>query len=515
MTATRTACVRIPRFPIGAIYNASATDDAAQHWDGLPIALLEGTTLRTLTTAASRTGVRAGMTVAQARSRCASLSILPWDTRTIGREIARTSAAFLAASPQVSPERDTPGLWWIGAEGFDAIGGESGLARALLRIARVWHPLSRVAVADSCVTARAATWSARATQGPVIVPTGEDATYLANIPIALLPMEDEMREALLALGLRTIGALAALDPLDVERRWGSEGLLTWRLARGQDTRRPSLAFPDDQHRISHELAMSTPTIEPVLFLLRPSLDRLVRTLAAEGRAVSTIAITLTLDTGLTLGRPQTVTREVRPARPVARVAPLFERCRALLEQWELPGPICGVEIAIAESAPAMAEQGDLLAGAWRDPAAAEAALDRLRATLGSGSVVRAVLRNSHAPERAGAWEELYESVGTRTQPPIVTTPPTPVVAPAPAARLLESPEAIAVTVDKRGTPIQLHWRGRRMRITSAVGPERLTGEWWHAEPFARDYWRCESEELGQQCSIYRDRNGWFLQGWYD
>ncbi len=492
-----------------------------------------------MTAAAARHGVRTGMTVAQGKSKCAALEVLPWDAAAIAREIARASAAFLAASPQVSPVRDEPGTWWIGAEGFEAIGGERALATQLLALARVWHPRARVAIAESCVTAYAATWSTRAASEPLHVAPGGDRDYLARVPIALIPMDAELREALTALGLRTAGAFAALDPLEVERRWGSDGLSAWRLACADDPRRATLARTDDPRTVVHELASSAPTVEPVLFLVRAALDRLVRTLAADGLAAAALSITLTLDDG------RRVTREVRPARPIARVVPLFERCRAALDTWTLEAPVAALELRVSETAPSSAEQGDLLAPAWRDPSAAEAALARLRATLGAGTVVRPVARDSYAPERAAGWTEVEQAAravpvdalqamraGNGTQGNGTQKNGTHASAlhangmrgahggtdsarSAPAARLLESPEHIAVVTDKHGVPLQVFWKGRRLALTRAEGPERLSGEWWHAQPFARDYWRCECDELGQDLLIYRDAGGWHLQGWYD
>ncbi len=532
--ASRVACVRIPRFPIGAVW--LDRNDTDLHWDTLPLALTEGTLVRAASATAAQVGVRVGMTLAQARAKCATLVPLTWDTRLIARETARASAAFLAASPQVAPERGAPGTWWVGADGFDGVGGERILAESLLAMARVWHPRARVAIADSCVTAYAATWSARAAGSPLHIAPGGDGEYLARVPTTLVPMELELREALTALGLRTAGAFARLDPLEVERRWGSTGLASWRLARGDDARRATLSRTDDPRAITHDLATSSSSMEPVLFLVRAALDRLVHTLAAEGRAVAAVAITLTLEwpddvslagqgalpTTLLPGRR--ITREMRPARPIARAAPLFERCRALLDTWTLDAPIRAVEVRISDSSPSAAEQGDLLAPTWRDPAAAEAALARLRATLGRDAVVRPVRRDSHAPERAGAWEEVEQSELRVPTLDVVTrnggahngahdaAMPAPAV---PAARLLESPEPITITTDKRGTPLLMFWRGRRVALERAHGPERLSGEWWQAEPFAREYWRCESDELGQDLLLYRNGDGWRLQGWYD
>src|SRR5437763_1863746 len=99
-------------------------------------------------------------------------------------------------------------------------------------------------------------------------------------------------------------------------------------------------------------------------------------------------------------RPHTVTREVRLARPVARTAPLFERCRALLDGWTLSAPAIGVGVAIVAAAPLSGEQGNLLDTTWRDAAAVDAALARLRAELGPNVVVRPVARDGYVPDRA-------------------------------------------------------------------------------------------------------------------
>ncbi|MFI5244018.1 MAG: hypothetical protein ACHQQR_02250, partial [Gemmatimonadales bacterium] len=80
-------------------------------------------------------------------------------------------------------------------------------------------------------------------------------------------------------------------------------------------------------------------------------------------------------------------------------------------------------------------------------------------------------------------------------------------------RRFETPEHVEVD-SPRNTPRTMWWRGRRVSITRAVGPERVSGDWWK-DPYARDYWRCESDELACDFLLYRDATGWRLQGWYD
>ena len=588
----RVACVRIPRFPVGAVWRASqgprqlglglgletsepaiASADTGKHWDERLLALADGNTLRAVTAAAGSARVRAGMSVPEAKARCTRLQVLPWDEIAVTGALTRATAALIQASPYVSPAGSVNGTWWVGATGFDAIGGERRLARTLLGIAQRWHPKARVAIADSCAAARAATWHQLPPDGDraVCIPSGSDAPFLAPLPLGFLPLDEELVAALEALGIRTVGGFAALPVADIERRWGETGLTAWRLAHGEDPRRPVLARLEAQRSVTAELGGASDTMEPALFLVRAALETLVRDLVRDGLAAAAVSITLHLDgvpredasmdagperadTGAADGRPvsrppqrpaprdgaadahDTVTREVRPAHPLARVAPLFERCRALLADWPLIAPICGVTVTLTNTVPATGEQGDLLDAGWRDPGAALAALERLRGTLGPGCVMRPVLRDDHRAEQCGAWAELVDgddaaeaaaravaqqAIAPRGDDRALTAQlgkwlplfaGDPTATPA-ALRLLDPPQPVRVTCDGDARPIAGVWQAHTFTILDAAGPERLTGAWWRT-PFARDYWHLHTREVGILL-VYHETDTWHLQGWYD
>ena len=163
-----------------------------------------------------------------------------------------------------------------------------------------------------------------------------------------------MRDALQALGIRTVGQLAAFPAGDVEQRWGDDGLAAWRLACGEDPRRPVLARVSEQPHAEMELTTPAATMEPVLFLVRPAIEQLVGQLVAQGRAIASLAITLTLDDArgaLPNAMPHTVTREIRLPRALARPVPLFERCRGLLARWPLTAPVTAVRVTVLLTAP--------------------------------------------------------------------------------------------------------------------------------------------------------------------
>ena len=502
----------------------------SKHWDLSPLALTDGSPtrpkLRALTAAAAREGIRAGMSLAEARALCAGLETLAWDDVAVHAAITEATAQLVRASPQVSPVPGAPGMWWVGASGFApgarAAGGdgESAFGRALQAIARQWHPRARVAIADTCVAARAATWAGASFGGDertlvTVIPPGGDADYLEDAPLTLLPMDPEMRDALRALGIRAIGQFRDLPAGDVEQRWGDDGLLAWRLAHGDDPRRPVLARMDDRPHVEMELASPAATMEPVLFLVRPGIESLAARLAAEGRAIASLAVTLTLDDArgaLPSAQPHTQTREIRLPRPLARPAPLFERCRGLLSRWSLTAPVSAVRLTVMLSGPLTGEQGNLLDTSWRDAGAIDAALERVRAELGPDVVVKPQALDAYAPERSGAWREGDEPNRERSERPRTVEGERPRTLDDQALRLLEAPEK--VDVDRDQAPRRIVWRGRAITVASAVGPERLSGDWWN-DGFSRDYWRCEStEELGELV-LYHDATGWWVQGWYD
>ena len=559
----RIACVRIPRFPIAAAQRERADEGESKEAKDEPARGKRGPgtsassasasnndTTNTRTSNSRTSSARASSIDAakhDAASVDASRSSLPWDDHTIARAAMEVTAALVAASPRVTPAAGETGIWWVGADGFDQLGGETRLAHTLLEIARRWSPRARVAVAGSCVAARAATWaSAREPRGrdPVIVPAGGDAHYLASAPLALIPMDVELRDALASLGIRTAGALATLEAEDVERRWGNDGLDAWRLARGHDQRRPVLARVESPRAVEAALPAPATTIEPLLFLVRAALDRLAEELTSDGRSAASIAITLVLDdarSALPRGAtPHSVTREVRLPRPTARAAHLFDHCRSLLERWPLGAPVSAVSVAVAATAPSSGEQGDLLSTAWRDAAAMDAALARLRAELGTESVVRPVERDEHRPDQAGEWvagdPAIVRKSNTPTKHParrrVAETiaydsaertrkkSAKPMEPPQRVLRLVEEPEPVEVEMETKlgaEAPCAVWWRGQRLEIRRSAEPERLSGKWWDDDgAYRRDYWLCDSEN--GELLLFVDRTGgdrWYVQGWYD
>ena len=93
-----------------------------------------------------------------------------------------------------------------------------------------------VGVATSKLVAKVAS-DMRKPDGLVVVPPGEEEAFLAPLPVRRLwGVGPKAEEALLKVGVVTIGDLARCPPERLARRVGTHGLDLIRLARGQDER---------------------------------------------------------------------------------------------------------------------------------------------------------------------------------------------------------------------------------------------------------------------------------------
>ena len=543
MIRCRIACVRIGRFATGAAASQAAAS-AGAHSAGAPLsptgpprpdrppaALVVDVRgkPRVVATdaAASCRGVRPGMAFAEARAVAADLVSLPWDTERVARAALEVTTALLAASPRVAwaGERGNEGVWWVDAAG---LGSEPTLAQRLCRIANgLRFGRARAGIADSAIAAYAAacgrpgTGRKRNTAAPGIVPPGDDAVFLAPFPLALIAPHEDLAETCRALGFRTVGQFAALDADEVEARFGPEGLAAHRLARGFDTRGPTTPRDDALPVIACDLGSPVATAEPLLFVLKGALASLGSALRAKGLAAREIALALTLDDG------STAEKTVRLARSTSHEGALFDHCRAAFEDWKLAEPVTALAVRTAVAVPASGEQGDLLAPRWADPAALEAAFDRIRGSEGADAVAQPLVRDGHLPRDAGAWrtEELAAASPTRDPAPALTLGAPPNRPAAAALRLLQAPAPVRVRLSRFGLEAFRHgetWHD----VTAWSGPERLAPRWWIGEsPGAggaslpagpRDYYSAHTA-AGTLWLLFRAgaSRRWFVEGWWD
>jgi len=226
-TSSLAACVWIPLFPLRC--EEARREGLVTH----PTALLAPDLSRKLwqvSPLARHTGVRPGMTVSQAIGLCPTLRLCEPDPVHYDERFARLLAALNEVSPVV--EAGELGLAYLGTDGLEGIFG----------------PPKKVVEAIECAVR--GTWSVRLGWGKgkfaawvaasrakpgeaVIVPAGGEGKFLSAQPIAVLPLDPDTHRRLRQLGIRTLGALAALPEEAVTAQFGAVGRRLWRLAAGR------------------------------------------------------------------------------------------------------------------------------------------------------------------------------------------------------------------------------------------------------------------------------------------
>src|SRR5690606_30218219 len=159
---------------------------------------------------------------------CPELVVAPHDPAVDARTFEPVVATVEALAPGVEIIR--PGVCCVAAGGpARYFGGESAVIAALSKRLAADGVVAQLGIADGPFAAE------QAARHGVIVPPGQTAEWLAPQPIDLLDCPD-LVSLLRRLGLRTLGAFAALPDDQVVARFGVEGARLHRLAGGRDER---------------------------------------------------------------------------------------------------------------------------------------------------------------------------------------------------------------------------------------------------------------------------------------
>ena len=253
LTSDSAACCWIPLFALRC--EVARRPELASHPQ--PLALLAPDTGRRLwqvAPLARRAGVKPGMTVSQAIGLCPGLKLCEPDPVHYDEQFALLLAALSAVSPVVEPAE--LGRAYVGTDGLEGLyGAPEQIVEAIqMRSAEcgmrnfsegsfasgnsqahsafhIPHSTFRVGWGIGKFVSWVAATRARP-GGAVIVRPGEEGKFLASQPIAALPLDPDTHRRLLQLGIKTLGALAALPEEAVVSQFGRAGRRVWRLAAG-------------------------------------------------------------------------------------------------------------------------------------------------------------------------------------------------------------------------------------------------------------------------------------------
>jgi protein ImuB len=458
---------------------------------------------------AMKAGVLPGMTLTASCALVHTLTALPYEPEDEQRAVLSLGEALMTLSPGF--EAHPPEGLWLDASAAGLSGSEKEwAARVLDRCAAHGHQ-AKVAVASNRFVSRAL-----ARHSPVAsqVISEEDVTAaLAPLPLkALEQVSPRTMASLRSLGLSTLGEVAALPPGALNARLGAEGLWIHALCRGEDL--TPFSRTETVPLIEEALMLEWPaeSMEPLVFALKTVFDRVGGRLAGRQQAAARLTLTLVLDPRGDLPISLAL------ARPSAQPKLLLDLAKHRIADLTVPNPIRQLVVRVDEASEDRAMQRVLGAGPQPE-VALEVVLSRLASRLGEGALFSAELEATHRPEQAYAPvgfhpPRLEEGLFRGVAPERVQAPSDHSHLERPA-RMFSKTAPLDVDV-RDGELYAARLLGKRRQAVDVTGPERLQGEWWSPESFARDYYRVIFDGLGPVW-VYRDaRDGrFYLHGMFD
>jgi protein ImuB len=341
------------------------------------------------------------------------------------------------------------------------------------------------------------------------------------------------------LGIRTLGHLAALPAPAVLGRFGPEGAIVHRLARGLDERPVVARTPPPDLTVAAELDPPVDQVEAVAFVAKSLADRLDALLDGQGLVATRVAIELQTEHG------ECLTRLWRHDGGLTATA-LAKRARWQLDGWlTRPGPsgrereagpsgrereaqrptagLTLLRLVPDEVGPAKGRQAGFWGGQRDGDERAARALARVQGMLGPEAVVTAVEGGGREPGeqvRLVPWGDAPALWDHGAPWPGRIPSPSPAVV---LARLVA-----AEVIDGDGHPVIVTGRGQATEparlsiaggpwteITGWAGPWPLDERWWDAATRRRRArWQVVTAD-GSAHLLVVENGRWSVEATYD
>lgn len=491
-----------------------------------PLVLTHTAATRQLIIAANESArafsIRPGMTLGEARALCATVEYEEHDPTRDAESLEALAKWMMRFSPIVAlsgPE--THGLF-LDLTGCDRFFGsnKSIVDRIRMSLAKMRIAAS-VAIGSTPGMAWALTFSPQA------------QSHLNDLPVVALRLDSDIIESLHHLGLDSIGQLLRLPRELLPARFGPA--LSLRLDQLLGNVHEPLVSLEYLAPIRARIDFDglVESLEAIWIAFRQLIGQIVGQLLRHGRGARQIEI------DFYRAYAQTIRTSVRLSRPSRDPVNLFNLLRCAMETIETDEGFLGIQLTVIASEHISEEQIPLLGG---EQFAGEVELshliERLCIRLGERSIARPVLVESHIPELATADGREFTRIEPRRRDATKSSREDRSMMLSPAQdfapsrlrgcscsdlrplHLLPRPREILVMVspsdDREGRPVSFTHDGDVHRITQAVGPERIAGQWWQGHLKTRDYFDVE-DETGERFWIFRVRESgkWFLHGEFE
>lgn len=463
-----------------------------------------------LNPAAHASGLAVGETLADARARIGAVEVRIAEPAADTKALARLAQWATRYTPSVAlfkGESGTDGFFLDVTGATHLLGGEDKLLADLAQRLKAFDLPARLAMAETPGAAWAVSHDAR--DARAIVPARAEKDALAPLRIESLRLAPETARTLRRLGFKRIGDLIGKPRAPFAARFETELLRRLDQALGNASEPLALLALPPVYVKTRSLLEPISTEEAILTVANRLMQDLAPKLEADGIGARSLRLTLyrvdgaaqRLDVGCTLPTqsPDDVTRLIRLK---------LERAARLLEAG-FGFETVSLAVTVTEKIEPRQHALSATSGDTERARRCTALLDALRQRLGAESVRHLMPVASHWPERSekliNQRSERLINQRSETRDESTAWPSAKDARPRPTLLFPRAEPADVIALMPDGPPQHLRWRGKRLNVAHAEGPERIAAEWWRRkthEP-TRDYYIVE-DDIGRRLWLYRE-----------
>ena len=364
---------------------------------------------------------------------------------------------------------------------------------------------ANVAVAPN---AEASLLLARSYSGITRVDAQSVQAKLAPLPLSMLAADAATLSTLRRWGIRNLGELAELPETALISRIGQQGKRLQRLALGIEDHLLVPEYPSFILSEHVELDGPLESLEPLLFILSPMLDTLLRQAINHAYALRSVTITLILEKSA----PHQL--EVRPALPVQSKDLLLKLLNLKLQSDPPQAGILAVTLTAEPAIPQVSQRG-LFQSQFPEPDKLDLLLARLSSIVGDHNVGSPALSNTFSDSDSDAAFVITPFH------PVAGAKPTPQpISPRSALRRFR-PAQQAKVICRDTSPVLLFWRGERLELGPVTGPWQSSGYWWDGRRWEANEWDAIVAQPAQALRLRHEpgpgtqTGNWYVAGQYD
>ncbi len=455
----------------------------------------------TLSYAAKKSGLHAGMSLADSRILVNDLQAFPY-TAQRQQELLKSMGEWLIRyTPHVA--LDSPDGIVLEVSGCTHLWESETLYLQEIkeRLKRAGYHVA-MTIADTI----AAGWAITHYGKNQVVKEGEQMQAILALPPVALRLEESLLQRLAKLGFYTIDSFIRIAPSTLRRRFGDA--LNIRIGQILGHRREAFLAISEPQPYQERLQCLSPiqTAKGIEIAIQNLLDTLCLRLQKEDLGIRNAQLKCyRLD-----GKLQQIS--IGTNQPSIYIPHLFKLFELKIKQIE---PDLGIELFIMEAitVETLSKQQEALWSAEEKANLTEVGelLDRIGIKAGKNAIMRYLPQDRHWPENS------VKAVNDLQQLPEIEWP---THKPRPTS-LLNQPALIKVSAPIPDyPPMTFIYQGKMHRIVKADGPERIEREWWLDSGEHRDYYYVEDENgqrywlfrLGHYNTALNDK--WFIHGFF-